>query len=271
MSQPFAPRMLGRTGVSVSPIGLASGYGAPAAAVEYAFEHGVNYFYWGSIRRSGFAQGLRRLMPQRDHFTLVIQSYSRAASLIGWSLERALRRLGADYADLLLLGLWNRTPPPRIVDACRTLQRRGLVRFLALSTHRRTLVPDLAAQSPFDVFHIRYNAAHRGAERDIFPLLPVENRPGIVAFTATNWRQLIDPKRTPAGERTPAAADCYRFVLSNSAVDVCLAGPSNAAQAEQAVRAMAAGPMSGEEIAWMQRIGRYTYGRDSDREGAAAH
>ncbi|MDQ6759129.1 MAG: aldo/keto reductase, partial [Acidobacteriota bacterium] len=80
--------------------------------------------------------------------------------------------------------------------------------------------------------------------------------PGIVSFTATSWRQLMDPKRTPAGEKTPSALDCYRFVLSNEAVDVCLTGPSSAEQVEDSLKALDLGPMSDEELAWMRRVGR---------------
>ncbi len=37
---------LGRTGLKVSRIGLASGYGAPQVAIEKAFhEYGINYLY----------------------------------------------------------------------------------------------------------------------------------------------------------------------------------------------------------------------------------
>jgi predicted aldo/keto reductase-like oxidoreductase len=81
----------------------------------------------------------------------------------------------------------------------------------------------------------------------------------MVAFTATNWRQLLDPKRVPPGERTPTATDCYRFVLSNPAVDVCMTGPANQAQAAEALRAMEIGPMSADELAWMRRVGDFIY------------
>ena len=117
MHSAFAPRPLGRTGIVAGRIGLASGYGCPGEAVERAFDLGLNYFYWGSFRRDSFANGLRHLMPRRDQFALVIQSYSRIAALIPWSLERALRKLGADHADVLLLGLWNKQVSPRILDA----------------------------------------------------------------------------------------------------------------------------------------------------------
>ena len=45
-------RILGRTGLEVGRLGVACSYGAPTAAFEEAFEQGVNYFYWGSMRKA---------------------------------------------------------------------------------------------------------------------------------------------------------------------------------------------------------------------------
>jgi aryl-alcohol dehydrogenase-like predicted oxidoreductase len=264
----FDRATLGRTGVEVGRLGMGSSYGAPASTVEQAFDHGVNYFYWGSLRRNAFGDGLRALTARRDRFLLVTQSYSRVASLIGPSLERALRALRFDYTDALLLGLWNGAPPPRILDACRKLRERGLVRYLAVSTHNRPLIARLAPDPQFDIFHVRYNAVHRGAEREVFPQLLIENPPGLVSFTATSWRQLLDHKRIPSGEKIPTAADCYRFVLTEPAVNICMTGPSDAAQFEQAVEALRRGPMAADELAWMRRVGDAIYGKV--RKGQAA-
>ena len=44
-----------------------------------------------------------------------IQSDSRMARLVPWSIERALRTLHMEYADFLLLGLWNPPAPPAIL------------------------------------------------------------------------------------------------------------------------------------------------------------
>ena len=255
----FDRAVLGRTGLPVCRLGLAASYGVPAAAVERAIERGVNYLYWGSLRTKAFGQALRHASSRRESLVLVIQSYTRAASLMAWSVERALRILRYDYGDVLLLGMWNRPLPRRMLDAARRLRERGLVRHLALSTHRRPLVPRLAAE--LDIFHLRYNAVHRGAEREVFPLLAEDSRPGIVSFTATSWRQLLGHRRIPAAERVPTAADCYRFVLSNPAVDVCLTGPSTAQQMEHALTALDRGPMSEEELAWMRRVGDAIYRR----------
>jgi len=119
----------------------------------------------------------------------------------------------------------------------------------------------IAAGGDFDIVHVRYNAAHPGAERDLFPRLPDADRPGIVAFTATSWGQLLNPRFTPPGERTPTAADCYRFVLSHPAVDLCATGPATDAQVEDAVAAQARGPLSADDIAWMKRVGSAVYRR----------
>jgi len=253
-------RTLGRTGLRVGPMGLAAGYGVPAAAVERAFERGVNYLYWGTFRRGPFGQALRNLKPRRDRMVLALQSYSRVAALMRPSVEVALHKLNFEYADVLLLGLWNHKPPRRIMDAGRRLRERGLIRHIAISTHHRPLVSELAADPDFGIVHVRYNAVHKGAEREIFPLLASAGNPlGLVAFTATSWKQLLDPKRMPAGERVPTASDCYRFVLSNSAVNVCMSGPANEEQAAEALRAMELGPMNEEELAWMRRVGDHIH------------
>jgi aryl-alcohol dehydrogenase-like predicted oxidoreductase len=269
----FERATLGRTGLEVGRLGISASYGVPTAAVERAFEQGVNYLYWGSMRTKPFAQALRNLAGQRDRMVLLIQSYSRMAALVEGSLERALRAIGYDHADLLLLGMWQKPVPPRILDAAREAQRRGLVRHLAVSTHKRTLVSEIARGSDYDVVHFRYNAAHTGAERDIFPHLPAGGRPGLVSFTATSWGQLttsgqsaLNPRRwftgsIPKGERTPTGGDCYRFVLAQSDVDVCLTGPSTAQHVDDALEALRRGPMTGEELEGMRRVGRAVYGK----------
>ena len=263
--------MLGRTGREVTRLGVAASYGVPRAAIENAFERGVNYLYWGSRRTDAFCAALRNLRPQRERMMLVVQSYTRMAGLMAASLERALGRVHYDYADVLLLGMWNKPVAPRILDAARQLRERGLVRFLAVSTHARKLVPPIAASHDFDLVHFRYNAAHPGAETDIFPHLPQADRTGLVAFTATSWGQLLGVRsiqaifnggsRLPKGERTPTATDCYRFVLSRPEVDVCMCGPADAGQMEQALEALRLGPMSEDELAWMRRVGRAVAGK----------
>lgn len=249
---PFEKRVLGKTGLVVGPLGLSASYGMPAAAVEEAFDRGMNYLYWGSFRRNAFAQGIRNRLQHRDRMVIVVQSYSRFANLLEWSLDRALRQLRIDHADVLLLGAWNRPVSPRILDASLALQAKKKVRFLAVSSHQRRLVHEMAYQPFFDILHFRYNAVHRGAEQEILSDIP-EPGPGMVAYTATCWTKLLNAK--VPGEATPTAGDCYRFVLSHTGVDLCMTGAGTLAQTRHALDSLEKGPMQPEEIAWMRRVG----------------
>ena len=108
---------------------------------------------------------------------------------------------------------------------------------------------------------MRYNAAHPGAEDDIFPFLDPSNQPGIVAFTATSWKQLLGHRRIPRNEQVPTAGDCYRWVLSNPAVDVCMTGAGSVEHWHHALEALRKGPMTDNEMAWMRRVGTAIYGK----------
>lgn len=257
---------LGRSGLSVGKLGLGASFAAPATAYREAFDRGVNYFYWGSLRRNTMGQAIREIAPRaRDDLVVLIQSYTRFSWMLGRSLERALRRLNLDRADVLLLGWFNNRPSQRLLDAALELRRRGLVRFLAVSGHRRTMFPELLDDETFSIWHVRYNAVHRGAEQEVFPQLagrqPGE-RPGVVTYTTTRWGHLCNPKRTPAGESTPTGTDCYRFAISRPEVDLCLSAPKNTEEMRQALDALDRGPMDDEELAWMRRVGDHIYGSD---------
>lgn len=260
-----APTTLGRTGLRVSRLGIGSSYGVPARAVERAYrEHGINYLYWGSLRRGGMAEAIRNLSrTDRDRLVIALQSYDRTGWVLEWTLERGLRTLGLDRADLLILGWHASLPGGRLLERALALRERGRFRFLALSGHRRSMFGELARRDdhPVDVFMFRYNAAHRGAETEIFPFLPARGRPGTVAFTATRWGTLLDPRRMPPGEPPLRASTCYRFALTAAEVDLCLAGPSSEAELDEALRALEAGPLSQEELERVRRIGDFVRGR----------
>lgn len=255
MTTAFGSRVLGRTGLRVSPLGLASSYGVGGRDVERAFDRGVNLFLWGSRRRSDFGRGVANLSrAHRDRMVIGIQSYTRAAWMMRFSVESALRALGTDHVDLLGLAWWNASPPARILDAARKLRDSGKVRHILVSMHHRPAFQQIVGDSDYEAIMVRYNAAHPGAEREVFPHLPVA-RPGVVAFTATRWGALVDPKLTPAGLPTPRASDCYRFALTNPNVDACLSGPKDSAELDEALATFERGPMDDEELAWMRRVG----------------
>jgi len=252
---------LGRTGLQVSRLGIGASYGVGAGDIERAYnENGINLFYWGSVRRESFGEGIRRLARRnREDLVIVIQSYARIAGLISWSLERALRSLCLDHADVLLLGMFNHPPSARILEAAQRLRDSGKVRLLAVSCHRRPTFRQYIQEGIFDILMFRYSAAHRGAELEVLPHLAIPTRPGTIAYTATRWGDLLNPSKIPPCEKKPSASDCYRFALSRSEVDVCMVGPANSDQLSEALLALEKGPMDSEGLGWMRRVGDYIH------------
>ena len=250
----------------VGALGISSSYGAPTEAFEEAFDRGCNYFTWGTFikgRSKPMQAAVRNLVDRglRDKLVLASFSYSHSAMWMGHSTETALRALGTDYLDVLLLGYHNGRPWQRILNRAQKLKEQGKIRFIGLSSHNRKLFPELVKDGIIDVFHVRYNAAHRGAETETFPFLTGDDRPGVVSFTATRWGKLLKADKLPPDEPPASAADCYRFVLSHPTVDVCMAGTRSLEQMRHALGALDLGPLSDDEMTRMRRIGDLVYGK----------
>jgi aryl-alcohol dehydrogenase-like predicted oxidoreductase len=257
--------ILGRTGIEVSRLGIASGYGIDAPAIEKAFhESGINYFYWSTPRKKGMEIALKNLVPShRDKIAIVFQSYDHSGWYMPRGVENGLRDINSDYADVLLLGFYPSMPSKRVLENAQKLKDSGKIRFIALSGHNRKLFGKLAQDpnSPIDIFMARYNAAHTGAEQDIFPFLNGKQRPGVTIYTATCWGKLLNPAKMPANESPLTASDCYRFVLSNPNVELCMMGPKNAAELADGLKALERGPLTDSEMERVRRIGKFVCGR----------
>ncbi len=263
---PFpTPATLGRTNIKVGRLGISSSFGAPTAAFEEAFERGCNYFTWGTFIR-GRSGAMRAAISniisagKRDDLVVGMLTYAHHAWLTEHFFVKGLQAAGLEYADVLLLGWFPKRPPQRVIDGALKLKQKGLVRFIGLTSHNRKLFPELAKEGLFDIFHIRYNAAHRGAETETFPHLTDDDGPGVVGFTATDWRKLISNRKLPPGERLLTAAECYRFVLSHPAVDVCMMGAKNIEQMRENTALLEQGPLTVEEMERVRKIGNLVYG-----------
>ena len=257
---------LGRTGLKVGRLGISSSFGAPAAAYEAAFERGCNYFTWGTFvrgRSGAMREAIRNISAKGRRNDLVLAMLTYAHN--GWLTERffvkGLKDARLDYADVLLLGYYSKRPPQKVIDGARQLKEKNLVRFIGLTGHNRALFPELAKEGVFDVLHIRYNAAHRGAETETFPHMGGQDRPGIVSFTATAWQKLLKPNKMPPGQPPLTAAECYRFVLSNPSVDVCMMGAGNMEQMQQNLSVLNSGPLAPEQMERIRKVGKHLYGK----------
>jgi predicted aldo/keto reductase-like oxidoreductase len=252
---------LGRTGLKVGRLGVSSSYGAPAEA----FERGCNYFNWGTFvkgRSPKMKEAIKNIVKKghRDDLVIAMLTYAHNAILTEVFFKQGLKALHIDYADILLLGYFPWRPSQRIIDGALRLKEKGLTRFIGLTSHNRGLFPKLEKERLFDVFHIRYNAAHRRAETESFPCLEEEGGAGVVSFTATCWGKLVTPRKMPPAEWPLTAVDCYRFVLSNPAVHVCMMGAKNIEQMRENLTTLDTTEMTEEELNRVRRVGDFVHG-----------
>jgi len=63
----------------------------------------------------------------------------------------------------------------------------------------------------------------------------------------------------PPGESPLTAAACYRFVLSNAAVDVCMMGAKTVEQMRDNLAVLEKGPLTEKELQRVQFIGKHVY------------
>ena len=260
MSVEFSHREIPRLGKRLFRLGLSGTFGLDEAAAREALER-MQYVFW-SPRMKGLTAAVRAVLG-RDRGRYVVS----AGPLLGFSrgsvrraAENALRTLGTDYLDVFqLYWLGKMSAFTRSVqDELVKLRGEGKVHAVGASIHDRPRAGRLAEDSILDLLMIRYNAAHPGAETDIFPHL-AGRKPAVVAYTATAWRKLL---RRPKGWTgpIPTAGDCYRFCLSSPHVDVVVSGPRSAAEVRENLAALDRGPLSPAEMDFMRTFGRAVHG-----------
>ena len=260
----FLRAPLGKIGTPVCRIGLSATYRPGRQTVFKALDEGLNYFlYFGFDNH--MTSVLRQTVPaRRDQYVLATGAYNLiwGHQNLRRTLERRLRQMGTDYIDVFhFFGVTRAAHfTPQVREELQAVRESGLVRAVSMSTHDRKFAVELAREGALDAMMIRYNAGATGAETEIFPHLP-ESNPAVVSFTATRWTGLLRaPRGYPKGGRLPTAGMCYRFVLSNPAVHVCMMAPGNLEQFEQNLREIRRGPLEEDEMDFMRSFGEMVGG-----------
>jgi aryl-alcohol dehydrogenase-like predicted oxidoreductase len=248
-------------GIPICRLGLAS-YGQTAITADdvlFALNRGVNFLNWQGLAEGpsdgeAFCSAVASLGADRQKVIVCAQFGARNAADAAAELKSVLATLGTDYIDVLTLyyveqaSEWEElTSPGGALPYLRDAQRDGLVRRLGVTSHQRLLAAKMAESGLLDVLMIRYNAAHRGAERDVFPVTLPRGLP-IIAYTALRWGALLRvTPDDPPGFVVPRAPDWYRFVLQNPAVAVTLAAPQSRAELDEDLRVLEAQGALGDE------------------------
>jgi aryl-alcohol dehydrogenase-like predicted oxidoreductase len=255
----FTTAAFGPEGKRVLRLGLSATYRPGLKALRRALDAGVNFLFCYGFDRQ-MVELVREISPaRRSDFVIATGAYNFiwTHQNLRKTLERRLRLLRTDYLDVFLfLGVMKPEQfPERLRDELRALKEDGRVRAVGMSCHDRRFAGRMAAARELDVLMTRYNAAHPGAEQDIFPYVDAAG-PSVVSYTATRWRKLLRrPRGWPREKPVPDAALCYRFVLSHPKVDVCLMAPAGLEELEEDLTALDQGPLSDDEMRFMREFG----------------
>ncbi len=255
----FETRPFGSTGINVTPLGLSASYLPGKNTVHAAADEGINlYFAFGFDFQ--MTRALRELTAARRNDLVIVTG---AYNYIWWAqdvrrtFEKRLRQFKTDYIDVFLfMGVMK---PAEFTQAAREsllrLKEEGKVRAIGISCHNRPFIGKLAAEGDLNSLMLRYNAAHRGAEQEIFPYL-AQHHPGVISYTATRWTYMLRrPKTWPKDGRIPTAGECYRFVLSNPHVHTVLTAPRNVRELRENIAAVRKGPLPEDDMKFMREFG----------------
>jgi aryl-alcohol dehydrogenase-like predicted oxidoreductase len=189
-------RMLGRTGVRVSPLAFGTynfGGGTSEAdgvrMVHAAVDAGINLFDTADSYSGGDSEIIlgKALSDKRDRVVLATKVHNRTGDgpndlgnsrlHILRACEASLRRLGTDYIDLYQV---HRPSPETEIDetlgALTDLVRSGKVRYIGCSTHPAWMVMEALAVSERSGYaryvseQPPYNLLDRRIENELIPL-----------------------------------------------------------------------------------------------------
>jgi aryl-alcohol dehydrogenase-like predicted oxidoreductase len=249
-------------------MGIAGNYGIDSSDVEWAADHGANYWICGASYKRVTAGIKKVIKKDREKNVVALLGWGYFGWQVRLGIEKTLRELNTDYLDVFKLGWLGRTSvySQGVLDSLLKLKQEGKIKAIGTSIHNRKRAGQLALDSELDLLMIRYNAKHTGAEEDIFPYLK-ERNPCVVSYTALAWGQLITPVRNIEMDAWPGRKEdaeippltpelCYRFVLSNPHIHLVLTGPKNRDQLMMNFKAMQNGPLTQEELDWIRQYGK---------------
>ncbi len=136
-----ATRVLGRTGLKVTEVGMGVMITSDPAVVRAALEAGINYFdtarsYLGGRNEAILSEGLKG-RRQEVLVATKCHNYGSKAKVIR-SVEESLKALKTDYIDVFQLhGLSGRDTVllPDHLEAMAQLKKEGKIRFSGVTTH----------------------------------------------------------------------------------------------------------------------------------------
>jgi len=228
-------RILGRTGVCVSPLclgalnfGEATGEADAVRIMHAAFDAGLNFVDTANVYNEGKSEIVvgKGLAGRRDQVILATKVHGRTGDgpndggtsrlHILRACDDSLRRLGTDYIDLYQIHRYDyNTPIEETLEALHDLVKSGKVRYIGASSMfayqfaQSLYLADLCGWTRFVSMQNHYNLIYREEEREMNRLC-VEEGVGLIPWSPLA-RGFLAGNRTQdkSGPTTRARSDEY--------------------------------------------------------------
>lgn len=209
-------RKLGRTSLEpsllsfgASPLGNEFGEidaGEGQRAVDYAIDHGINYFdvapYYGRTlaeeRLGAVLEGKRqKILLATKCCRYELEAFDFSAQRVAASIDESLRRLRTDYVDLFQVHDIEFGDRRQIIEetipAMRKVQQSGKARYVGITGLQLKMLRDVASQTPVDAIlsYGRYNLMVDDMDTFLTPFAE-EQGIGLINASPVHLRILTD-------------------------------------------------------------------------------
>jgi predicted aldo/keto reductase-like oxidoreductase len=276
----FTDRLvLGHQGLRVSPYCL--GWVHSADTIVAAFDAGINFFFittdlhWPGYEatRRGVRELLARGPEIRDQIVVAAVCYQTRPIFCSTPFRELLDEMpGLGRLDVLIAGAVYADERGKRLPVYQEHRDAGFLgaRAIGMTFHDRPAALAAIPGRRVDIAFVRYNADHPGAAKDLFPYVhrAVRGLPDAACAGAT--RTLLFSFKSTFGYVPPAEmdgmglhgsvywhpeiTDHYRFVLSRPEIDGVLMGPKTPAELQGIAEALARGPLTDKEQAYLRNI-----------------
>ncbi len=186
---------LGRSGLSVSPIAFGTWQLSPRfwgeqpkgdaiAAMQQAFELGINFFDTADAYGDGYAETVLgeaiRGLP-RDELVIVTKFFNHfnpdatrypdlSPSYLTERCEASLGRMGIETIDVCLLHFYDQlTPLAEVAGTLEKLRDQGKIRSFGVSNHNAEQLRAQRRFGAYDIVQPEYSLVNTGIENDLLP------------------------------------------------------------------------------------------------------
>ena len=238
-AQPLQTRVLGRTGIKATIIGMGCGESwwkvsveepAARATLDLAFEQGIRYFDTGQTYGKGISETWvgNALGNRRKDVVLATKISTRSGDEALRETERSLQRLKTDRIDILHIHNLRQAAdleaiekPGGLLKALYRLRDEKVARFIGITSHTDPVtLKNALERHDFDCVQMALNAGMQGHyegytsrpghsfESIALPVAQAKNL-GILAMKTTGRDQLIGTEASEA-----SAQQLIRYALS---------------------------------------------------------